>query len=270
MQKAAGKNMNYQNMFSLKGKGIVVTGGAGYLGSKIAECFQDFGASVIIADMVEENHPRLEALRQNGELSYIKCDLMNAESVRNMYEKAEQYAGKIDVLFNCAAYTGYAGTGDADQMSDETFEAGIQGTLGLTYRCTREVIPFMKKNHKGSIINFGSLYALIGPDFRTYPEGFNSPPNYGAGKAAIVQLTRHCASQFAKYGIRVNSMTPGSFPHPATQEHQVFMKNLSDRTMLGRIGYPEDLLGVAVLLASNASSYMTGANVIVDGGTTAW
>lgn len=262
--------MNYKNIFSLEGKGIVVAGGAGYLGSKIAECLQDFGAHVVVADMVEEDNERVEFLRKNGKFDYIKCDLMSADSVKEMYTVAEQKMGKIDVLFNCAAYTGYAGTGDADQMSDEVFAAGVQGTLGLTYRCTREVIPFMKKNNNGSIINFGSLYALIGPDFRTYPEGFNSPPNYGAGKAAIVQLTRHCASQFAKYGIRVNSMTPGSFPHPATQEHKVFMKNLSDRTMIGRIGYPEDLLGVAVLLASDASVYMTGANVVVDGGTTAW
>lgn len=262
--------MNYQTIFSLKGKGIVVTGGAGYLGSKIVECFQDFGAHVVVADMVEEDHPQLDRLKKNGELSYIKCDLMDSDSVRQMYEAAEQCAGKIDVLFNCAAYVGYAGTGDADTMSDEVFGKGVEGTLGLTYRCIREVIPYMKKYHKGSIVNFGSLYALIGPDFRTYPEGFNSPPNYGAGKAAIVQLTRHCASQFSKYGIRVNSMTPGSFPHPETQTHEVFMKNLSDRTMLGRIGTPEDLLGTAVLLASDASSYMTGTNVIVDGGTTAW
>lgn len=262
--------MNYQNIFSLDGKSVVITGGAGYIGSKIAECLQDFGACVIVADMVGAENERIRALEANGKFLYVKCDLMNVDSVKDMYVKAESKTGKIDVLFNCAAYTRYAGTGDADQMPDDVFEAGIRGTLGLTYRCTREIVPFMKKNHHGSIINFGSLYALIGPDFRTYPDGFNSPPNYGAGKAAIVQLTRHCASQFARYGIRVNSMTPGSFPHPEAQQHEVFMDRLSSRTMLGRIGYPDDLLGVAVLLASDASSYMTGANVIVDGGTTAW
>ncbi|WP_180954436.1 SDR family oxidoreductase [Bacillus sp. V5-8f] len=263
--------MNYSKIFSLEDKGVIVSGGAGYLGSKIVEGLLDFGAKVVIADMVEEDSLEMLNDKENfNKLFFIKCDLLNTKSVQQMYEKAEQLLGSIDVLFNCAAYTGYGGTGDADQMSDEIWNQGIEGTLGMTFRCIREVIPFMKKNLKGSIINFGSLYAFIAPDFRIYPEGFNSPPNYGAGKAAIVQLTRHCASQFSNFGIRVNSITPGSFPHPETQEHDLFMKNLSDRTMLGRIGYPEDLLGAAILLASDASSYMTGANVTVDGGTTAW
>ncbi len=262
--------MNYKNIFDLVGEGIIVTGGAGYLGSKIAEGLLDFGAQVTIVDTFDVMPSGRIPDEKSANLLYIKGDLSKTEGVKQAYAVAEKNMGKIDVLFNCAAYTGYAGTGDADAMPDDIWSKGIEGTLGMTFRCTREIVPFMKKNKSGNIINFGSLYALIGPDFRTYPEGFNSPPNYGAGKAAILQLTRHCASQFAKYGIRVNALVPGSFPHPETQEHVQFMKNLSDRTMLGRIGQPEDLLGAAIFLASDASAYMTGTNVIVDGGTTAW
>lgn len=261
----------YKNIFSLKKKGIVVTGGYGYLGRKIVEGLLDFGARVVIADAIEDDKfLHAQDCSHAGKLIHIKCNLLETESIKEMYAKAEEFLGSIEVLFNCAAYTNYAGTGDADYMSDEVWESGINGTLGMTYKCTREVVPYMKKNNKGCIINFGSLYAHIAPDFRIYPEGGNSPPNYGAGKAAIVQLTRHCASQFSNYNIRVNSISPGSFPHVKTQEQTEFIKKLSDRTMIGRIGYPEDLLGVSILLASDASIYMTGTNINVDGGTIAW
>ena len=261
--------MDYKNMFSLEGKGIVVAGGSGYLGSEIVKGLQDFGGKVVIADLQDVDADK--KISGGYQHQFIKCDFNSTESVRKMYAEAEKTLGSIDVLFNCAAYSGYAGTGTAQGMSDETWTGGIEGTLGFTFRCTREAYPYMEKNHKGSIINFGSLYAVGAPDFRTY-EGtdFISPPNYGAGKAAIVQLTRHCASQFAKNGIRVNSISPGSYPHPKTQEHKMFSERLANKTMLGRIGMPADLVGIAVLLASDASSYITGANYMVDGGQTAW
>ena len=262
--------MDYSKIFDLSEKRIVVTGGAGYLGSKIVEALLDFGAKVTIADMADKKLEDFLPEEKIVNATYLKCDLSKRESVEDMFIKAEKAMGSINVLFNCAAYVGYAGSGDADEMTDELFMKGIEGTLGYTFCCSREIVPFMKRAGGGAIVNFGSLYSTIGPDFRTYPEGFNSPPNYGAGKAAVLQLTRHCASQFSKYGIRVNSMSPGSFPHPHQQENKQFVKNLADRTMLGRIGFPEDLLGVAVLLASDASRYMTGANIYVDAGTTAW
>jgi len=261
---------NYSNIFDLNSKGFVVTGGAGYLGSKIVEALVDFGGRVVIAEIADK---KIESFIPGSKIKNVKlieCDLDSIDSVKSMFSEAEVWLGSINGLFNMAAYVSYMGSGDADDMTDETFMTGINGTLGYTYRCSREVVPYMKKNNCGTIINTGSLYAMVGPDFRTYINGYNSPPNYGAGKAAILQLTRHCASQFAKYGIRVNSISPGSFPHPHQQEDKQFMKNLADRTMIGRIGFPEDLLGAAILLASDASVYMTGTNVIVDAGTTAW
>lgn len=263
--------MSYKNIFSLEGKGIVVTGGAGYLGSKIVEGLLDFGAKVSVAEIKEIEAKDVTAREDLWDrLFVIKCDLHDSVSIKNMFDEAERVMGCINGVINCAAYTGYAGTGTADTIPDEIWNEGIEGTLGITFKSIRESIPYLEKNG-GSIINFGSLYAVGAPDFRTY-EGtdFISPPNYGAGKAAIVQLTRHCASQFAKKNIRVNSITPGSFPHPPTQAHEVFKKRLGDKTMLGRIGYPDDLVGVAVLLISDAASYITGANYVVDGGQTAW
>ena len=129
----------------------------------------------------------------------------------------------------------------------------------------------MKNSSSSSIINIGSLYAVGAPDPRTYFDTpFSSTPNYGAGKAATVELTKFCASYLAKYGIRANSVSPGSYPHTNVQENEIFKKRLEEKTMLGRIGYPDDLVGVMVFLASSASKYITGVNIMVDGGQTAW
>ena len=262
--------MSYTEIFSLSGKKAIITGGAGYLGREIVKGFLDFGTKVVVADNtnkpLEEIFPEIEV---SANLRFINCDLSSTEDVKRLYSESAKWLSGIDILVTCAAYTGYAGTGTVLSMSDEVFDAGIDGTLGLTFRCIREIVPYMEK-HGGSIITFGSLYAWIAPDFEIYDDGNVSPPNYGAGKAAIIQLTRHCASQFASKGIRVNSITPGSYPHPPSFQNQNFMDRLSERTMMKRIGYPDDLVGAAVFLASSASKYMTATNISVDGGQLSW
>ena len=261
--------MKYKDIFSLRGKTAIVTGGAGYIGAAIAQGFLDFGASVVIADVVSDGLSGKLAEYPRENYLFVECDLCNPQSIKEMYETTKSKFGGIDVLVACAAYTGYGGTGTVISMTDETWEAGIEGTIGITFKCIREAIPYMEDNG-GSIITFGSLYAWIAPDFGIYDSGNVSPPNYGAGKAAIIQLTRHCASQFSSRNIRVNSITPGSYPHPASFENKQFMEKLSKRTMMGRIGYPEDLVGASILLASDASGYMTGTNITIDGGQLAW
>lgn len=273
--------MGYEKLFSLKGRKGVITGGLGYLGSKITEGLLDFGAQIVIADYKTEDRciiPQSKEIGgggQEGEFSktlhILECNLDNTESIKAMFQETEKLVGSIDFLITCAANLGAGVLNTIEDMDDAYWSKGIDGTVGYTFRTIREAIPYLKKSSHASIVNFGSLYAVGAPDPRTYyGTPFSSTPNYGAGKAATVELTKYCAAYLAKYGIRSNSISPGSYPHKDVQENALFKKRLEEKTMLGRIGYPEDLIGSIVFLVSDASRYITGTNIMVDGGQTAW
>lgn len=189
-----------------------------------------------------------------------------------MFKTTNEICGKIDVLINCATYgAGYGAGSKIEGMSDEDWAKGLDGALGVSFRCTREVIEYFDRNGGGNIINFASMYGVVSPDPKIYgSSGQNNPPNYGAGKAGVLQLTRYCAAHLADKKIRVNSVTPGPFPNLNKPIPKDFLDNLSNKTMLGRVGRPKEIVGAIVFLSSDASSYMTGANIVVDGGWTAW
>jgi gluconate 5-dehydrogenase len=250
----------YKKLFNLNGKTIVVTGGLGYLGIEIAKGLRDFGANVIIIDIKETN---------TSDFHYYKCNLNDSKEITFTFNKILDRFKSIDSLFALAAYTGYAGSGETHQLSDEEWNKGIEGTLGITFKTLKAVLPIMIKNG-GNIVTFGSLYSWIAPDFRIYDSNNISPPNYGSGKAGVVQLTRHVASQYAKYNIRANVITPGSYPHPKSFENKAFIDKLANRNMVGRIGFPSDLVGTCIFLVSNASKFITGTNISVDGGQLSW
>ena len=157
-----------------------------------------------------------------------------------------------------------------EDFDDETWAYGLDGTVGVTFRCIREAVPFFQKAGGGTIVNIASMYGMIAPDHSIYGDtGNNSPVTYGAGKAGVIQLTKYTASYLAKDNVRVNSITPGPFPKISTVD-PAFLKKLQSKTMLGRTGNPEELAGALILLCSDASSFMTGTNLVVDGGWTAW
>ena len=132
------------------------------------------------------------------------------------------------------------------------------------------MFPLLKIS-EGVIINIASMYGHIAPDYRIYEsEDLANPPSYGAAKAGVIQLTKYLASFLSPYGIRVNAISPGPYPFPETQKNRGFMKMLESKTILNRIGQPEDLKGITALLCSDASNYMTGQNVCVDGGWGVW
>jgi gluconate 5-dehydrogenase len=258
--------MDYKNIFLLTDRKVVVTGGCGYLGSEIVKGFVDFGADVVVIDYQIQ-----EIDGYDGEVQYIEADLSNTASIQHALKIAAGEKETIDTLVTMAANLGAGVLTGIEDMDDEYWMKGIDGTVGYTFRTIREAIPYMKKSDAGSIINIGSLYAVGAPDPRTYLDTpFSSTPNYGAGKAATVELTKYCAAYLAKYGIRANSVSPGSYPHLNVQENELFKKRLEEKTMLGRIGYPDDLVGSMIFLASSASKYITGVNIMVDGGQTAW
>lgn len=253
-----------RNLFSLEQKSVVITGGSGYLGSAVVKGLIAHGADVAVAD--KSNPP------DDVNAYFVPCDVSDTNSIRAMFRKVKERFGGIDVLINGAAYgAGYGPLGTVDRMTDEEWAKGIDGAVGTAFRCIREVIPYMEERGGGSIINFASMYGMVSPDPRIYGDsGANNPVNYGAGKAAVLQLTRYCAAHLAAKGIRVNSVTPGPFPNPAVQTNAAFLEELSRKTMLGRVGRAEEIVGAVLLLASDASSFMTGSNIVVDGGWTAW
>src|SRR5699024_8936918 len=124
---------------------------------------------------------------------------------------------------------------------------------------------------KGCIVDIGSMYGMVSPDPAIYGEsGANNPANYGAGKSGVLQFTRYCAGHLAEKGIRVNSISPGPFPNPSTQTDEDFLRKLANKTMLKRVGKQHEIVGPIILLSSDAGSFITGENIVVDGGWTAW
>ena len=261
--------MNYRDLMDLTGKVCIVTGGVGYLGSENVKALQDFGATVIAAD-IRDNEDRWQAADQ-GKRDFVYCDISSTESIAQCFKTVYEKYGRIDVLINCGTYgKGHGKESQIEFMPDDVWQSTIDGCLGSTFRATREVIPYMKKTG-GSIINYCSMYGVVSPDLRIYGDNpQKQPPNYGAAKGGVLQLTRYCAAALAEYNIRVNCVTPGPFPNPANQSDVEFNAKLAGKTMLGRFGQSYEMAGAIVLLASDASTFMTGSNITVDGGWTAW
>jgi gluconate 5-dehydrogenase len=257
-----------KNLFDLKEKVAIVTGGYSYLGTSISEVLAEYGATVYIAGKNKTSAGNVIAKQPKGnKIKFIDCNVSNFESVKNCFEKIYKLEGKIDILVNNA---NYGKAGKLDTIPEKDWITGIDGTINNYFRCIQTALKYMKKNG-GVIINVASMYGMVSPNPEVYgTSGFDNPPNYGAGKAAIIQLTKYAAVHFAKYNIRVNSISPGAFPKPSVQKNKTFIKNLSKKIPLGRIGSPDELKGTIILLASNASSYITGKNICVDGGWTIW
>jgi len=255
------------NIFDLTGKVVLVIGGSGNLGTAYVVALASFGAEVISVHRseVSENRPNVK---------HILADLSDKQAHKAVFEKISKEYGHIDVLINNAAYGGGSGgkgiSLELENFDDETWYTGINGNLGLTFRNIRSAIPMMKEKG-GSIINIASMYGVVSPDPSIYGDsGNNSPVTYGVSKAGVLQMTRYAAANLAKYNIRVNAITPGPFPNEKTLSNIEFTKKLASKTMLGRVGDRNELAGAIVLLASDASSFMTGSNITVDGGWTAW
>ena len=261
--------MDYKKLFDMTGKVCVVTGGTGYLCSTNVQILKQFGGTVVVFDC-REDETRWENDGTDRDM-FVQCDLASTDAIREAFKKVYDTYGNIDVLVNGVAYGSARGRDSIlESMSDEVWEQGIDGTLSSMFRCTREAIPYMKEKG-GAIVNYCSMYGVVAPDLRIYGEGASrQPPTYGAAKGGVLQFTRYCASDLARYGIRVNCVTPGPFPNPKSQEDVELTRILVNKTMLGRIGENHDIAGAVLLLASDAGSFMTGSNITVDGGWTAW
>jgi NAD(P)-dependent dehydrogenase (short-subunit alcohol dehydrogenase family) len=255
--------------FNLKSKVILITGGYGHLGKAITESLLFHGADVYVLGRNQQKF--LDNLQNDSNserlIHFQYCDIADPVSISKAFKVVYEKTKRIDVLINNAYYNRGA---SPESMTDEEWLNGIDGTLNSVFRCMQEVIPYFKNNKRGKIINVSSMYGIVAPDFeiyKDYPEYLN-PVNYGAAKAGIIQLSKYYASFYGKLGITINTISPGPFPSENVQRDKGFIDELNKKTCLNRIGKPEDLAGAFVFLASDTSDFITGQNIIVDGGWT--
>ncbi|MHC4872656.1 MAG: SDR family NAD(P)-dependent oxidoreductase [Planctomycetota bacterium] len=257
-----------KNMLSLKGKTALVTGGAQNFGLEIATGLAEMGADLIVTsrDEAKAQKAAAEYAEKHGiKAMGVALDLLEEKSVIAAFDKAMAEMGSIDILVNNAGGHGSGPTGDVENESIDCFNQYIQANLTGTFVCIREFTKRMK-DKGGSIVNIASISSLLGRDRSVY-EGCDMIPNpipYTAAKAGVIGLTYDCASDLAKYGIRVNAVSPGGFERGQPDK---FVKAYSAKVMLKRMGKDgEDLKGAVAFLASDAAGYITGHNLYVDGG----
>lgn len=251
---------------SLKGKLILLTGGYGYLGEEIAKNLLEHGAVVIIGGRSKKKFNTVFK-HKNEKLFFQYLDVSDENSIKSFLDAVSKKFGKFDGIINNAFYL----SGNSpNYMTNEDFNKGIEGTLTSVFLCIKNAIPYFLENGYGKIVNVSSMYGIQAPDFEVYEESmkFLNPPHYGAAKAGVVQLSKYYASYLGKKNILVNCVVPGAFPSNIVQKDKFFIKKLSEKTALGRIGKPEELGGIFTFLMSDASNYITGQNFVVDGGWT--
>lgn len=258
----ANKKSGYSKVFSCAGKVCVVTGGLGLLGREVVKGLSDFEGIVYAADT-------LEAFKKSGARNkfFIPMDISLEESVRAGLAVVSKKEKKIDVLVNCA----YPRTKDwgnlLEDVSFSSWNENVESHMGGYFLSCRAAAEIMKKNKAGgSIINFASIYGMVAPDFGVYKgTTMTMPAAYAAIKGGIINFSKYLAAYYADFKIRVNTVSPGGVFNGQPEK---FVENYVRNTPLGRMAQPEDIVGAVVYLASGASGYVTGANLVVDGGWT--
>ena len=265
------------NIFGLKGRIALVTGGAGWLGLPMVYGLCEAGAHVIIVGRNQKSISNLVELLASQKFSAesVALDLVNPEEAHSLIAYIEKTHGFLDIIVNNASSNPLSPKG-LDAL-DASFTHAADINLTAVWRLTTGSIRLMQnavsRNGDASVINITSMYGKVSPDPKVYVDS-NEPPNpacYGATKAGLIQLTRWLATNLGPMRIRVNSISPGPFPQwEAPARAPIFVKSLANKTALGRTGEREEIKGSVVFLASKASTFITGADIPIDGGWTAY
>jgi len=275
--------MTIQEKFDLTGRVAVVTGGGGQLGFEFCKTLAEAGAAVAVVDLnASASQATADSLTKSGyQALALPTDITKPDSVNAAVEKVLSTFGRLDVLVNSAALDPKF---DPDAMNkgitpgafedypldlwNAAMNVNLTGMFLMTQACVK---PMIAQGKKGSVINICSTYGLNGPDQRIYvKEGKRvafKPVYYTVTKAGVMGFTKYLAAYYAGTEIRVNALTPGGV---FNNHEDYFVKNYSAKTILGRMAKKDEMNGALLFLASEASSYMTGNNVVVDGGWTAW
>lgn len=259
---------------------VVLTGGAGLLGRRHVASLRRAGAHVVVADRDEVGAARAAAEGDGPPALPVRADLTDPADVRELVARTVRVYGRVDALVNNAALDpkfepGHAGRhrSSFEEFPLDAWDAGLAANLTSAFLCTQAVAPHLRASGKGAVVNVASIYGLVGPDQRLYRDASDEgPPSfkpvvYSVTKSALVGFTRYLAAYWAGTGIRVNTLTLGGVENG---HDEGFVARYSARTPLGRMARPDEYGRALCFLLSDASSYMTGANLVLDGGWTAW
>lgn len=270
----------YRSLFDLSGKVALVTGASGIIGQHVCRGLAAHGADVVLVDVQEE-----AAAQQAESLVEVygvralplRCDVSDPDEVTHVVERAVSEFGRIDILHNNAAGKSedlaafFAPTENYElEQWRAIMDVNLDGMFLVAQAVGKQMI---EQGDGGSIIQTASIYGVVGPDARIYEGSFyldreiNTPAVYAASKGGVVALTRYLSTTWASHGIRVNTLTPGGVE---SGQNDAFIQRYSSRVPLGRMARAEEMVGAVIYLASDAASYVTGQNLCVDGGWTAW
>jgi NAD(P)-dependent dehydrogenase (short-subunit alcohol dehydrogenase family) len=269
--------MPQENLFSLKNKVAVVTGALGLIGKYHCYALSEAGANIVVCDINSDKCSQF-AETFNPKSIGIEVDITKPDSIKNLKEVILKEFGKIDILVNNAAVNDMFENPAAAELSMfenyplDMWQKSLDVNITGTFLCSQILGNEMAKARKGSIINIASTYGITAPDQSIYKkkngsQSFYKSAAYPVTKGAVIAFTKFLAAYWGNKGVRVNTLSPGGVEN---NQEEYFIQNYSAKTMLGRMAKPTDYKGAIVFLASDASNYMTGANLIVDGGWTAW
>ena len=263
-----------RQLIDLSDRVAVVTGGAGHVGQALCDTLAELGAAVVVLDRGEQACQQVAnqlTSDHQREAMPLPVDLTDQEQLGGVCQRVLREFDRIDILVNCAAFVGTSelegwATEFARQRAD-VFRQAMDLNLVAPFALTQSCAEALARSGHGSVINIGSIYGLVGPDPRLYEgSGLGNPAAYAASKAGLMQLTRWLATTMAP-SVRVNSITPGGIFRNQEEE---FVRRYSDRTPLRRMGSEQDIKGALAYLAGDLSQYVTGHDLVVDGGWTAW
>jgi len=263
-----------KELMDLSGRTALVTGGAGHIGLAFCEAMAEVGANIAVLD-IDSDRVGKTAASLSDKFSVktigLTVDLADESAVIAAPQQVKDEFGSLDIVVNCAAFVGTSNlpgwVTPFEQQSIDTWRAALETNLTAVFALIQAATPLLRKSGHGSVINIGSTYGVVGPDMSLY-EGtsMGNPAAYAASKGGLTQLTRWLATTLAP-DIRVNCISPGGITRG---QPDTFVKKYEARTPLKRMGTEEDIKGALLYLASDLSSYVTGQNMLVDGGWTAW
>ncbi len=267
-------------LFDLKDRVIVLAGGAGQIGFKMAMALADAGAIIAIADvdteMADQKIKQLDDIDLISRLKVYPVDVSSKIKVEEVFKKIDAELGTPYGLINCFHFKGNTRKLDTqsnffagfEDYPEEAWDLVHNINLKGTFLMSQAVIPYFKKKQKGVIVNISSTYGNVSPNKSIYGNsGINAPVAYSSSKAAIINLTRYIATHMAEFGIRANVLSLGGVFNNQSED---FLKNYKALTPLNRMASAEEYQGAILFLLGDASSYMTGSNMIIDGGWTSW
>ncbi|MCG6538208.1 MAG: SDR family oxidoreductase [Syntrophales bacterium LBB04] len=254
-----------KNLFNFKNKVVLVTGACGQLGFEICEAYVKAEAKVIASDIKIRRRKNLRLKNIN----YLEMDISDKDSVNRAFKAIYSKFGRLDILINNAGVSVFE---PYEDRSSDSFDWVMDVNLKGTFFCIQAFAKYaIEKKYPGSIVNIASMYGLISPDFRIYTDcPRKNSEVYGATKAGIIQMTRYFSVHLAKHGIRVNCVSPGGIFNPDLPQGKDFIKNYSYRCPMGRMAEANEIVGGILYLSSEASTYTTGHNLIIDGGMSCW